>query len=58
MAIVVYPLNDIDFTAEDVGIYNATRTSGIYAGEDFAISMTGSDNTISIDVGLAWMRQC
>ena len=56
MAIVVYPLNDIDFTAEDVGIYNATRTSGIYAGEDFAISMTGSDNTISIDVGLAWMR--
>jgi hypothetical protein len=56
MAIVVYPLNDIDYAAEDVGIYNSTRTSGIYAGEDFAISMTGSDNTISIDVGLAWMR--
>jgi hypothetical protein len=56
MAIVVYPLNNIDFTAEDVAIYNSTRTSGIYAGDDFAISLTGSDNTISIDVGLAWMH--
>lgn len=56
MAIVVYPLNNIDFTAEDVAIYNATRTSGIYAGDDFAISLTGADNTISIDVGLAWMH--
>ena len=56
MAITVYPLNDIDFTAEDVAIYNATRTSGIYAGDDFAISLTGADNTISIDVGLAWMH--
>lgn len=56
MAITVYPLNDIDYTAEDVAIYNSTRTSGIYAGDDFAISMTGADNTISIDVGLAWMR--
>ena len=56
MAITVYPLNDIDFTAEDVAIYNATRTSGIYAGDDFAISLTGADNTISVDVGLAWMH--
>ena len=56
MAITVYPLNDIDFSAEDVAIYNATRTSGIYAGDDFAISLTGADNNISIDVGLAWMH--
>ena len=56
MAIIVYPLNNIDYTAEDVCIYNATRTSGIYANDDFALSLTGSDNTISVDVGLAWMR--
>lgn len=56
MAITVYPLNDIDYTAEDVAVYNSTRTSGIYAGDDFSISLTGADNTISIDVGLAWMR--
>lgn len=56
MAITVYPLNNIDYTAEDVAIYNSTRTSGIYAEDDFAISLTGADNTISIDVGLAWLR--
>ena len=56
MAITVYPLNNIDYAAEDVGIYNATRTSGIYANDDFALSLTGSDNTISVDVGLAWMH--
>lgn len=56
MAITVYPLNNINYAAEDVGIYNATRTSGIYANDDFALSLTGSDNTISVDVGLAWMH--
>lgn len=56
MAILVYPLNNIDYTAEDAATYNSTRTSGIYAGDDFAISLTGSDNTISIDVGMAWMH--
>lgn len=56
MAVTVYPLNNIDYDAEHVAIYNATRTSGIYAGDDFALSLTGSDNTISVDVGLAWMH--
>lgn len=56
MALVVYPLNDIDYGAEDVAIYNSTRTSGIYVADDFAISLSGADNTINVDVGLAWMR--
>lgn len=56
MSVVVYPLNDIDFSAEDVAIYNATRTSGIYADDDFALSVTGSDNTVSVDIGLGWMH--
>ena len=56
MSVVVYPLNDIDFSAEDVAIYNATRTSGIYADDDFALSVTGSDNTVSVDVGIGWMH--
>ena len=56
MSVVVYPLNDIDFHAEDVAIYNATRSSGIYADNDFALSVTGSDNTVSVDIGLGWMH--
>lgn len=56
MALVVYPLNNIDYKAEDVALYTSTRSSGIYAGDDFSFSMTGSDNTISVDVGIAWLR--
>ena len=56
MSIVVYPLDNIDFSAEDVGIYNATRTSGIYAGDDFALSVTGANNIVNVAAGLGWMR--
>lgn len=56
MALTVYPLNNIDYQAEDVALYTSTRTSGIYAGDDFSFTMTGADNTISVDVGLAWLR--
>ena len=56
MGLVVYPLNNIDFKAEDVSLYNSTRTSGIYAGDDFSFSVTGTDNTITVGVGLAWLR--
>ena len=56
MGMVVYPLNNIDFKAEDVALYTSTRTSGIYAGDDFSYSMTGADNTINVGVGLAWLR--
>lgn len=56
MSIVVYPLDNIDFSAEDVGIYNATRSSGIYAGDDFAVSVSGADNVVSVNAGLGWMR--
>lgn len=56
MSVVVYPLNDIDYSAEDVALYTATRSSGIYADNDFSLSVTGADNTVSVDVGLGWMR--
>ena len=56
MGLVVYPLNNIDYEAGDVSLYTSTRTSGIYAGDDFTFSMTGADNTIRVGVGLAWLR--
>lgn len=56
MGLVVYPLNNIDYKAEDVALYTSTRTSGIYAGDDFSFSVTGADNTIRVGVGLAWLR--
>lgn len=56
MSITTYPLNEIDYTAEDAALYNCTRTSGVYAGDDFSAKVTGIDNTITIGVGIAWMR--
>ena len=56
MAVITYPLNNLSFTAEDVGIYNCTRTTGIFAGDDFTATLTGNDNTVTVGAGMAWMR--
>lgn len=56
MSIVTYPLNNTLYHAEDVATYNSTRSTGIYAGDDFAVTITGADNTLTVDVGMAWMK--
>ena len=56
MPIITYPLNNVDYSAEDVEIYNSTRTSGIYSGDDFTPSANGSDNTITISPGIGWIQ--
>lgn len=59
MAIVTYPLNDIDYTAEAAELYNCTRTSGIYAMNHFALSITlNSSNQFvaTIGPGIAWIN--
>ena len=53
---ITYPLNNIDYTAEDAELFHCTRTSGIWATDDFPISVTGRDNNISIGTGIAWIR--
>lgn len=56
MALKTYPLNDMDYEAADAELFHCTRSSGIYAGDDFQYSITGADNLITIDVGLGWIR--
>lgn len=56
MALATYPLNDVDYSAEDAELFHCTRSSGIYANDDFDYSVTGADNTITVGVGLAWIR--
>ena len=56
MAIVTYPLNGIDFSAEDAETYLCTRTSGVFSSDsDFKASVTG-DRQVSISPGLAWIK--
>lgn len=56
MALKTYPLDNVDYSAEDAELFHCTRSSGIYANDDFDYSVTGADNTITIGVGLGWIR--
>lgn len=56
MAIITYPLNNIEYTAADAEIYNCTRTSGVYANTDnFDLSITAA-RTVSVSSGMAWIK--
>ena len=56
MAIVTYPLNGIDFSAENAETYLCTRTSGVFSSDnDFRASVTG-DRQVTISPGLAWIK--
>ena len=56
MAFITYPLNNIDYTAEDAELFHCTRTSGIWAEDSFSISVTGADNNVTIGTGIAWIN--
>lgn len=53
---ITYPLNNIDYTAEDAELYFSTRESGVHDGEDFEITITGIDNDVTIGTGIAWIH--
>lgn len=56
MAITTYPLNDIEYTAEDAELYNCTRNSGLYSGSDFTCTVNGTNNNVVIGEGVGWIR--
>lgn len=56
MAFITYPLNNIDYTAEDAELFHCTRTSGIWAKDSFSISVTGADNNVTVGKGIAWIN--
>ena len=56
MAISTFPLNGIEYSAADFSSFFCTRTSGVYAADNFDISVTGSDMQATIGSGIAWMK--
>lgn len=56
MALVTYPLNNIEYSAEDAELFHATRTSGIYEKNSFDYDITGTDNNIVIGTGIGWIK--
>ena len=56
MAISTFPLNGIEYSAADFSSFFCTRTSGVYAADNFDITVTGSDMQATIGSGMAWMK--
>lgn len=56
MALITYPLNNVEYTAEDAELFHVTRTSGIYAGNSFECFVSGDDNIIVINPGIGWIK--
>ena len=56
MTLITYPLDDCDYSADDAALFHCTRTSGIFASDDFSFSVSGADNTVRLSPGIAWMR--
>lgn len=56
MAIIAYPLNNIEYSAEDAMLFNLPVSSGLYPGRDyFPITLSGGFS-VKIGVGLGFMR--
>lgn len=56
MPMTTYPLNDVEYNAEEAELFHCTRTSGIFAEGHFSISATGYDNVLEIGKGIAWIK--
>lgn len=56
MAIIAYPLNNIDYDAEDAQSYFAPRTAGIFSlGKDYVVSSAGGME-MTVSTGRGWMK--
>lgn len=56
MELITYPLDNTEYLGDDAALFHCTRTTGIYAGDDFSFSVNGADNIVTVQPGLAWMR--
>lgn len=59
MAIITYPLNQIEYTAENAETYLCTRTTGVYSAEDnLAVkrSKVNPMKSVTVTQGLAWIK--
>lgn len=56
MNLITYPLNNVTYSAADAELFHVTRTSGVHAGTDFAATVSGTDNNVTIGAGIAWIK--
>ena len=55
MSMITYPLNNVEYKAEDAELYNAVRSSGVWGGAEFEAEVSESDTIVKIGEGIAWI---
>lgn len=55
MAEKSFPLENTLYSAEDAQLWMATRTSGVYANDDFPLTANGT-MTVTLGLGQAWLK--
>lgn len=57
MSLRTYPLNDIEYSAEDAELFHCTRKSGIYdTDKDFPLTINEGGTSVTIGQGIGWIR--
>ena len=56
MALITYPLDNIDYSADDAELYLCTRTSGVFAQEDNLRVYASSGLEVNVAPGIAWIK--
>ena len=55
MALITYPLNNVEYNAEDAELFHAVRTSGVFTSDDFLVSAVANSRAVTINPGIAWI---
>lgn len=56
MAIVMFPLDNIEYDASDMGAFCGTRTRGVFSLDDNLAVTSNGDMTVTVSSGLAWLQ--
>ena len=54
--ITTYPLDGIEYDAEDAAGYTATRTSGVYSSDDDFVVTAAGGYDVTVSAGQAWIH--
>lgn len=56
MSIVTFPLNNTDYTADDMALYFSNRTNGVFSADTELSTISNNSMTITIKPGRAWLN--
>lgn len=56
MSFITFPLNNTDYTADDMALYFSGRTNGVFSKENELITLSNNTRMVTIKPGRAWIN--